>query len=682
MVELPQGEIVEVRRGGTDALARLTNDMSRLGRSGHIRIERRPKGIMPRVSQIVLREGRPIIALHEAEVLLTGLEALLEIESDCCALDATISLHEQGIEDVDVIAKLFPSAALNLDAEHISNHREGDGEWWTKARILKSTWKREERLPELEPSVEVPEFIRQKSKAMLERHGGIGEMLSPGQGLIFDSNDPAKLFQLASNLANHGRPVMVISRHEVEELNAKYDLPIESCSWLSNAETENSLDPSLESIRMKIDAFLWGNLRAVIAFEGLEYLAGIHGDDRMIGMIRDISDGVKLEDHLLLTTADLSAFELTKRQLLTRELDEIKPETMEHWLMEDKLLLDHPICAIPSEDEILWIESQLEKVLGTDEISQIDSVDAMHGMSGGAELLDIQEMSDATGKLSAMMQDWADDSEITQQEQVQESQTESAPIAQGPSDDWTPTFHSAETADEDSISLQQQPNSQDPVIEEDVEHALTDEIIEQVPVEITPVKSTGPRKANIIKKSIKKNELPPIFNRKHTMQANAAIQVVKDSPKLPQLTINAQPEKHLSRSIQEHDVRQRKALDEAFQPISHKEDSELQQATVQSAAKRNVTLPPTGDGPNALDGIIDLMPIGTETNLTPSMAMDSIEPNTQNNEEVRESASRSQSAKTIKTVVEEWNELGSKSLLDNSTLYDNEGNAIERYGGQ
>ena len=232
-------------------------------------------------------------------------------------------------------------------------------------------------------------------------------------------------FGIAESFLKQGMKVAVTSRSltnaedVAKELNAKYDLPIESCSWLSNAETENSLDPSLESIRMKIDAFLWGNLRAVIAFEGLEYLAGIHGDDRMIGMIRDISDGVKLEDHLLLTTADLSAFELTKRQLLTRELDEIKPETMEHWLMEDKLLLDHPICAIPSEDEILWIESQLEKVLGTDEISQIDSVDAMHGMSGGAELLDIQEMSDATGNLSAMMQDWADDSEITQQEQVQ-----------------------------------------------------------------------------------------------------------------------------------------------------------------------------------------------------------------------------------------------------------------------
>ena len=682
MVELAQGEVVESRRGGADILARLTNDMARLGRSGHIRIERRPKGIMPRISQIVLREGKPILALHEADNLLTGLEALLEIESDCSALDATISLHVQEIEDVDVIAKLFPAAYLDLEAENISNHREGEGEWWTKSRILKSTWKREERLPELEPSVETPEFIRQKSKAMLERHGGIVEMLSPGQALIYDSEDPAKLFQLTSDLATHGRPVLVISRHEVEELNVKYDLPIESCSWLSNAETDNSLDPSLETIRMKIDAFLWANNRAVVAFEGLEYLASIHGDERMIGMIRDICDGVKLEDHLFLSTADLTAFNLSKRQLLTRELDVVKPETLDHWLLEDELLLDHPICMTPDQDEILWIESQLKKVLADNFQSPASAADSMHGISGGEESLDPLEISDATGNLSAMMQEWAGDSEIEPMMQNETSQSTTPPSAQGPSDDWTPTFHSGETM-EKSATKGVQPIAAQQTLEEDNLDSDSNPVIEQLPIQKPiPPKTTGPRKATIVKRTKKSVNLPPITTRKHTMQANAAIQAAKESPDLPELTITAQPEKHLFRSIKERDIIQRKALDNTFKPISPKQDLELQQASVQLAAKHIATLPPTSGGPNVLDVVDDIRPIGTETKLTPSMALDSINPIRQNEEDMRESASRSQSAKTIDVVVEEWKELGSKRILDSSTLYDKEGNAIERYGGQ
>ena len=683
MVELAQGEVVESRRGGADILARLTNDMARLGRSGHIRIERRPKGIMPRVSQIVLREGNPILALHEADNLLTGLEALLEIESDCSALDATISLHVQEIEDVDIIAKLFPAAYLDLEAENISNHREGEGEWWTKSRVLKSTWKREERLPELEPSVETPEFIRQKSKAMLERHGGIVEMLSPGQALIYDSEDPAKIFQLTSDLATHGRPVLVISRYEVEELNVKYDLPIESCSWLSNAETENSLDPSLEGIKMKIDAFLWANSRAVVAFEGLEYLASIHGDERMIGMIRDICDGVKLEDHLFLSTADLTAFDLSKRQLLIRELDLIKPEILDHWLLEDDLLLDHPICTTPDQDEVLWIESQLKKVLAENLQSPVSTADSMHGITGGEESLDPQEISDATGNLSAMMQEWAGDSEIKSSMQIETSQSITPPSAQGPSDDWTPTFHSGETTEVESAPKQVQPTPMQPTLEEENFDLALDPVIEQLPIQkLIPPKTTGPRKANIVKRAKKSVNLPPITTRKHTMQANAAIQVAKDSPNLPELTVIAQPEKHLFRSIKERDIIQRKALDDTFQPISHKQDLELQQASVQSAAKHIATLPPTSGGPNVLDVIDDIRPIGTETKLTPTMALDSNNPIRQNEEDMRESASRSQSSKTIDVVVEEWKELGSKRILDNSTLYDKEGNAIERYGDQ
>jgi hypothetical protein len=429
---------------------------------------------------------------------------------------------------------------------------------------------------------------------------------------------------------------------------------------------------------------LWANSRAVIAFEGLEYLAGIHGDDRMIGMLRDICDGVKLEDHLFLSTADLSAFDIAKRQLLTRELDEIKLETLDHWLLEDELLLDHPICTIPDEDEVLWIESQLKRALGDKLQSPASAADAMHGMSGGEEVLDPREIRDATGNLSVMMQEWAEDSEIEPSLQIETTQSITSPSAQGPSDDWTPTFHGGGATNvEESNPRQVQQIPPQQTGEEDNLDSASNPVIEHRPVQkSTSPKTTGPRKATIVKRAKKIANLPPILTRKHTMQANAAIQVAKDSPTLPQLTIIAQPEKHLSRSIEERDIIQRKALDSTFQPILPKQDLELQQASVQSAAKRIATLPPTSGGPNVLDVIIDIKAIGTETKLTPSMDFDPVNSIRQNEDDIRESARRSQSAKTIDVVVEEWKEAGSKKVLSSSTLYDKEGNAIERYGGQ
>ena len=78
----------------------------------------------------------------------------------------------------------------------------------------------------------------------------------------------------------------------------------------------------------------------------------------------------------------------------------------------------------------------------------------MHGISGGEESLDPQEISDATGNLSAMMQEWAGDSEIKSSMQIETSQSITPPSAQGPSDDWTPTFHSGETTEVESAPKQ------------------------------------------------------------------------------------------------------------------------------------------------------------------------------------------------------------------------------------
>ena len=90
MVELPQGVVIEVRRGGHDALKQLAGDMSRLNVSGHIRVERKPKELMPRISQVIIQDGMPKIAIHESDAIKMGIEALLEIESDATAIDLSL----------------------------------------------------------------------------------------------------------------------------------------------------------------------------------------------------------------------------------------------------------------------------------------------------------------------------------------------------------------------------------------------------------------------------------------------------------------------------------------------------------------------------------------------------------------------------------------------------------------
>ena len=113
MVELPMGNIIEERRGGSGTLSTLLNEMVKLGTNGYIRSERTPKDRMPRVGQVVVQHGEICVAIHEEKAILEGVDALIEVESDCQELDCLIQLIEYA--DVQRIIDLHPTAKLTVE---------------------------------------------------------------------------------------------------------------------------------------------------------------------------------------------------------------------------------------------------------------------------------------------------------------------------------------------------------------------------------------------------------------------------------------------------------------------------------------------------------------------------------------------------------------------------------------
>ena len=266
---MPQGVVIEVRRGGHDVLAKLSNDMSRLGVSGYIRIERRPKDETPRVSQVIIHESQPRLAIHETESVIGGLDALLEIERDSAALDALISLVELSNEETLRIINLYPEGLLLTDK---SQTDERSDDWWNNVKLNTSSWRRESRLPEQEVIVEAPEYIQQLTKAKLQKFDLEDKYLNYGDALLNDSPDSQKILNLAGLLASHGRPVIVFSRHDSRYLTEQYDIPKSSCVNLTTNNVADSMRPDPEVIKRKITDFLWENKQAIVAFSDIEYL--------------------------------------------------------------------------------------------------------------------------------------------------------------------------------------------------------------------------------------------------------------------------------------------------------------------------------------------------------------------------------------------------------------------------
>ena len=343
MVDLPRGNVIEERRGGAGILATLVNEMIKLGTNGYVRTERTPSEKMPRVGQVVVFNGEVSAAIHEEKAILEGVDALIEIETDCMELDCLIQLIE-GV-DAQRILDLHPNANLRIDVPEESK----SSQWWENISVKSNAWTKSSKLPTIEASVEAPEFVKAKAAAMVHKHVESGIVLKPG---CVYSNESDMLFQLASNLKMHGKPLLVISRKTREEVSVKFNIPADNCLWLSQREGEGIQFVDIDAIKGTVYGFLEGNLRAVLLLDGLEYLANICGEKQVIEMVRELGDRMRFEDDCLLISCDSSAWSKSDSAQLIRAAPYLENEVLSSWNKDSESLLDHPLMAPPTEEEL------------------------------------------------------------------------------------------------------------------------------------------------------------------------------------------------------------------------------------------------------------------------------------------------------------------------------------------
>ena len=351
MVDLPRGNVIEERRGGAGILATLVNEMIKLGTNGYVRTERTPPEKMPRVGQVVVFNGEVSAAIHEEKAILEGVDALIEIETDCMELDCLIQLIE-GV-DAQRILDLHPNANLRIDVPEESK----SSQWWENISIKSNAWTKSSKLPTIEASVEAPEFVKAKAAAMVHKHVESGIVLKPG---CVYSNESDMLFQLASNLKMHGKPLLVISRKTREEVSVKFNIPADNCLWLSQREGEGIQFVDLDAIKGTVYGFLEGNLRAVLLLDGLEYLANICGEKQVIEMVRELGDRMRFEDDCLLISCDNSAWSKSDSAQLIRAAPYLETEVISSWNKDSESLLDHPLMAPPTEEELSRLADYLK----------------------------------------------------------------------------------------------------------------------------------------------------------------------------------------------------------------------------------------------------------------------------------------------------------------------------------
>jgi hypothetical protein len=343
MVELPKGEVSETRRGGTGVLELLLVDMQKRVESGYLRCEVGALG--GAVGQITVRDGIPSMALYEGEdgQLLIAHVALGAMQ-EAAALEGSRLTRHSGV-DLDLIEDLHPLARLYFDeGETLPWGDGGEAEvWWQRRQRVRREWKRLDAwMPEETPEDDSHAVFADLPP--LPFHPG-SELL-PGMVAIVDAASPAESMAMVAHLGGIGHPLLVLSRMPTQRLEQEAGLPAASSVWLTEkGEGENVLNPTLEEVRRSIDAFLFGSKRACILLDGMEFLAGMHGFDRTLDLIRTLVDTVTIADHLLLIPVDLDVFDAQERAVLLREVDCLDAARVARWAARPARLEGHPFCS-------------------------------------------------------------------------------------------------------------------------------------------------------------------------------------------------------------------------------------------------------------------------------------------------------------------------------------------------
>jgi hypothetical protein len=379
-----------------------------------------------------------------------------------------------------------------------------------------------------------------------------------------------------------------------------------------------------------------------VVLEGVEYLSSLHGDDRIVNFLRDIVDGVRLEDHLFLTTADFNAFSLTTRQHLSRYMTDLDASVLEHWNLEPDLLLDHPLCAPASEEERQWIEQQLQQAISSSSGGPIAPQSSVYGtMEGGMDAPESEEVQAATESLHSVVQEWNNESKKDAVEpESNEVSIQNNPL-QKPTQQESTTY---QTSAPSSISYASDATE----IKMDMKEVVPSRVSKQQPYIAPPA---APRRAQKVRRKKKKAVERP--NRKKQLALFAAVRNAPEAKKLSEIDKGKrQPPQAISSSLVKYANRQEKAV--AKMTVVPRMNSSVLDATRQHVNSREHRLPETPLANRPLEAVNDRMPVDTETSLTPHMARPGAMAQSQGDKPSREGAFRRQSKPSLEDKLSVW----------------------------
>lgn len=646
MVTIEHGDLIEQRRGGVDVLRVLVRNLAVHEQSGAVLIRSPSDGGSS--GWLLFRLGQPVMAFHSGAEERMGLEALLSIEHDALEVENELMLHELTMNALRATMSQHPSSVLHL--EHQDKRADSES-WWSSVRLPSSSWRRAARLEDIEAmALETEERQRSMPETTTDN-----PVLEPGRVYLLDSPDPHPMIQLGVELAERGMPLLGLFGLPHAETEHTSRLPGPQCYALLSPHGGYAVLDDRSSMDAVVNAFQWGNERSVIILDGLDRIGNAFGEGSMIDVVRSVCDGVRFNDHVALITTDLELFETAIQRRLLAEATSLRPRVVDAWNHEPDALWDHPVLLAPDEEEEQWLAAQIQHQgakVGAPKSGQLNVVE------GGSYEPDEQERAQAVQALSDVVETWPNEERVEERTFV--ASPPSVSVGEQP---WRPQ--------------PPQPVNQGRFVS-DSPRAPPEDLAAPQPYRRMRVAQPPERTALSPPKLRSPQRMPrrkpepslPTISPGLTPSRSAAI--TESAPELP----NWPAPSTVKQSYRK----------ENMDVFVHKQATAVErQSVIQTPVQTKALSDSAASSPN-LDNIALPKPTVPQTVNLPSTSTDapltsSLRPVLSTSKPAREASTKDQRSLDMEDIYERWSTFDEPEDMDSTALYNEHGEALERYKG-
>jgi len=165
--------------------------------------------------------------------------------------------------------------------------------------------------------------------------------LKGGRAYLLRERRPKLVFVALAEAVRHGSIGLVITRRAPIEIREDYDLPATAIVWLTSSLGQNHLAPMPpETLERVVREFVAKQPEAVVALEGVEYMATYVGAERLVRCLHAVRDLATLGGGILLVSADLTSLAEPITSMLQRDFEPLEPPAKEGQLVEDVFVID------------------------------------------------------------------------------------------------------------------------------------------------------------------------------------------------------------------------------------------------------------------------------------------------------------------------------------------------------